>query len=144
MSKPKKPEPNDSPAENEPEKELSKINKKLNKPKSPRPAKVPTPQAEREEAEEMLNEDFRFPERVLNQISECSPLGFILFVIGEDGSVQFFTANSTPDIIDVGLRTSAAKVLASISKIESAEITNGLFHNRMMNEEDGEEDQEEE
>jgi hypothetical protein len=69
---------------------------------------------------------FDFPERLLDQISECSPNGFLLFTISEDGKVELFT-KPTSSVVDAGLRANASKILTAFDMIEGSEITSSLF-----------------
>jgi len=79
--------------------------------------------------ENKLDETFEFPEVVLNQISECTPEGFLLFTISEHGEVELFSRSGT-DIVESGLRVKALKILGALSMMEDNEIASSIFQQR--------------
>ena len=74
-----------------------------------------------------FQEKFDFPEQLLNNISECSPEGYLLFIINERGEVEVFKSHSA-DVVESGLRVKAMKILASLSMIEDNDITSSILH----------------
>lgn len=85
-------------------------------------------------------EEFSFPQQVLDAISECSPDGFLLFTIDEAGDVQMFKRDVT-DIVEVGLRAKTLKILNALDLIEEGDVTNSIISQRQGKpSEEGEED----
>lgn len=72
------------------------------------------------------NSSFEFPKQVLDSISECSPEGFLLFVINERGQIEMFTRPSR-DVVESGLRSKALKILNGLCAIEEDDITSQIF-----------------
>jgi hypothetical protein len=81
------------------------------------------------ESNDPFEQDFDFPSRVLDQISECSPEGFILFVVSEHGEVEMFSKPGA-EVVEAGLRMKAIKYLQNITALEDNEIAQQLFHQR--------------
>lgn len=73
-----------------------------------------------------FQEPFSFPERLLDQISECTPEGFLLFTINEQGEVELFT-KPTSDVVESGLRAKALKILNTLNSVEDMELTSQMF-----------------
>lgn len=77
---------------------------------------------------------FEFPKGVLNQISECSPEGYLLFYIDNYGKPQI-KADFSHQITEMGLRSYATKILESINEVEGCGLTETFFR-RMTDEEE--------
>ena len=73
------------------------------------------------------NEPFEFPQALLNQVSECSAGGFILFFIDTSGTPQV-RADFDHPIAEMGLRSYATKFLKGINSVEESDIAETL-HN---------------
>lgn len=69
---------------------------------------------------------FEFPKGLLNQISECSPEGYLLFYIDNFGKPQI-KADFLHEITEMGLRSYAIQILNGITEVESCGITEGIF-----------------
>ena len=87
----------------------------------------------------LYNQAFEFPQRVLDQVSECSPEGFLLFTVNENGEVELYTKTSA-DIIEAGLRSKALQVLKTMCTVEDTELTSQMLEQRNAN--DSKEDDE--
>lgn len=99
------------------------------------------------DSEKDSEEPFEFPMQILDSISECSPDGFILFVINDEGEIELFS-RSQVDVIESGLRTKALKILSGLSMLEDNEIASNIFRqknnpNQIGPIEDGSEDDQE-
>ncbi len=83
-----------------------------------------------DEINEELNQPFEFPERLLDQISESSPSGFLLFIVNEYGEIELFT-KPTSDILETGLRTKALKILNTLNLVEDSELASQFLEDHM-------------
>ena len=86
------------------------------------------------------NKYFEFPKGLLNQISECSPEGYLLFYIDQNGEPQV-RADFIQRITEVGLRSHAVKILNSITDVEESEMRENILRasgDREEEDEDGE------
>lgn len=83
------------------------------------------------------NKYFEFPKGLLNQISECSPSGFMLFYIDGNGEPQV-RADFTHRITEVGLRSHVIKILNSITAVEESEMRENIVRGMDDVDEDGE------
>jgi len=80
---------------------------------------------------------FHFPKGVLNQISECSPNGFVLFYIDNEGNPQTCAEFDTK-MAELCLRTHAEKILKGINEAEESEIAENFYND--MHRDEGEEE----
>lgn len=69
---------------------------------------------------------FEMPKGILNQISEASPEGYLLFYIDNYGKIQI-RADFLHEVTEVGLRARALKILQSIDEVEGTGITEGIY-----------------
>lgn len=77
----------------------------------------------------IYEEDFVFPHKLVDQISECSPEGFMLFTIDERGDVQVHSKFSA-DILEAGLRYKALKMLKTLDAVDDNEMTQIIMKQR--------------
>jgi hypothetical protein len=73
-----------------------------------------------------LMQPFKFPKGVLNQVSECSPRGYILFYIDYKGSPQI-SADFNSHTEEIALRAHAGKILDSINQVEGCDMAENIF-----------------
>lgn len=73
-----------------------------------------------------LGQPFKFPESLVKQISECSPTGFLLFYIDQNGSPNF-KADFIDDISELGLRSYVTNFINSINQAEDIQSTQNLL-----------------
>lgn len=80
-------------------------------------------------SESINDQEFEFPHGILNQISECSPEGFILFAVNERGEVEVYQKFSV-DVIEAGVRNRAIQILNTMNTVEDSEMTSQMLRQR--------------
>ena len=74
------------------------------------------------------------PKAILNMLSECSPEGFLLFYIDNNGDPQV-KAEFPHRITELGLRAHATKILDNISVVEDDEMRQNILRGSQEEEE---------
>ena len=122
---------NPSPSDENPKDNLPKPRKPKAKKTKPIVPDLTDIEPEPITADEIINTPFVMPERLLDQVSESSPEGFLLFTVNDFGEVDFFIRRSV-DVIDSGLRKKAMQILESMERIEDQDIQNQITEQRQM------------
>lgn len=89
----------------------------------------------KDDFQDPVGQPFVLPKAMLSQIGECSPQGFILFYVDQNG-LPDVKANFNIPAIEMGLRSFACKFLKGINMVEELGIAESIYEQSIKDQEE--------